>query len=139
VWSDPQRNFAELSGFAQISAHLRDLTQGTPVSGFRRLMGQRSHWRRFVMQDLVGCIWPPACLFGPGDRLNDVRAPRCSKTPNRDAAKDKWASVSPSERANILNRITQRMEDSLDFLAVAETWQTKNLLVSCGPQKPGFF
>jgi aldehyde dehydrogenase len=38
------------------------------------------------------------------------------------AAKDKWAAVTPAERANILNRIAQRMEDNLELLAIAETW-----------------
>jgi len=37
------------------------------------------------------------------------------------AAKDKWAAVTPAERANILNRIAQRMEDNLELLAIAET------------------
>jgi aldehyde dehydrogenase len=39
-----------------------------------------------------------------------------------DAAKDKWAAVTAAERANVLNRIAQRMEDNLELLAVAETW-----------------
>jgi aldehyde dehydrogenase len=38
------------------------------------------------------------------------------------SAKDAWAAVTPAERANILNRIAQRMEDNLELLAVAETW-----------------
>jgi aldehyde dehydrogenase len=38
------------------------------------------------------------------------------------AAKDAWASVSPAERANILNRIADRMEANLEMLAAAETW-----------------
>lgn len=37
------------------------------------------------------------------------------------AAKDKWAKTSPTERANTLNKIAQRMEDNLRLLAVAET------------------
>ncbi|KRB86766.1 aldehyde dehydrogenase [Sphingomonas sp. Root710] len=36
-------------------------------------------------------------------------------------AKDGWAQRSSTERANILNRIAQRMEDNLDLLAMAET------------------
>jgi aldehyde dehydrogenase len=36
-------------------------------------------------------------------------------------AKDSWAQRSATERANILNRIAQRMEDNLDLLAMAET------------------
>lgn len=36
-------------------------------------------------------------------------------------AKDAWARTSPQERARILNRIADRLEDNLDLLAVAET------------------
>ena len=38
------------------------------------------------------------------------------------AAKDAWGKTSPAERANILNKIADRMEENLEILAVAETW-----------------
>jgi aldehyde dehydrogenase len=38
------------------------------------------------------------------------------------AAKEAWGRTSAAERAMILNRIAQRMEDNLDLLAAAETW-----------------
>jgi len=38
------------------------------------------------------------------------------------AAKDTWGRTTPAERANILNRIADRMEENLDLLATAETW-----------------
>ncbi|MFX3673579.1 MAG: aldehyde dehydrogenase [Paenisporosarcina sp.] len=38
------------------------------------------------------------------------------------AAKDAWGKTSVAERANILNRIADRMEENLEMLAVAETW-----------------
>ncbi len=38
------------------------------------------------------------------------------------AAKDAWGRTSPAERANILNKIADRMETNLDLLARAETW-----------------
>ncbi|QLF70959.1 aldehyde dehydrogenase family protein [Peteryoungia desertarenae] len=38
------------------------------------------------------------------------------------AAKDKWGRTSTTERANILNRIADRMEANLELLARAETW-----------------
>lgn len=38
------------------------------------------------------------------------------------AAKDEWAKISPSERALILHRIADRLEENLETLAVAETW-----------------
>ncbi|PKB14481.1 aldehyde dehydrogenase [Novosphingobium kunmingense] len=36
-------------------------------------------------------------------------------------AKDAWGRTSSTDRANMLNRIAQRMEDNLDMLAMAET------------------
>ncbi len=39
------------------------------------------------------------------------------------AAKDAWGRTSPAERANILNKIADRMEANLEMLAVAETWE----------------
>jgi aldehyde dehydrogenase len=38
------------------------------------------------------------------------------------AAKDDWGRRSPAERALVLNRIADRMEDNLAKLALAETW-----------------
>jgi aldehyde dehydrogenase len=38
------------------------------------------------------------------------------------AAKESWGRASPTERAQILNKIADRMEASLEKLALAETW-----------------
>jgi aldehyde dehydrogenase len=38
------------------------------------------------------------------------------------AARESWGRSSPTHRALILNQIAQRMEDNLDILALAETW-----------------
>ncbi len=38
------------------------------------------------------------------------------------AARAAWARTSPTERANILNQIADRMEQNLEKLAIAETW-----------------
>ncbi|EKV56612.1 aldehyde dehydrogenase [Brachyspira hampsonii 30446] len=38
------------------------------------------------------------------------------------AAKDAWAKTSPTERANILIKIAERIEENLELLAYAETW-----------------
>lgn len=37
-------------------------------------------------------------------------------------AKEAWGRTAPAERARILNRIADRMEDNLDLIALAETW-----------------
>ncbi|GAA3815909.1 MULTISPECIES: aldehyde dehydrogenase [Amycolatopsis] len=39
------------------------------------------------------------------------------------AAAEKWGATSTTERANILNKIADRIEDHLEELAVAETWE----------------
>lgn len=39
------------------------------------------------------------------------------------AAKDAWGKTSVTERANILLKIADRMEENLEMLAVAETWE----------------
>lgn len=38
------------------------------------------------------------------------------------AAKDSWGTTSVTERARILNKIADRMEENLELLAVAESW-----------------
>ncbi|MEU4694375.1 aldehyde dehydrogenase family protein [Actinoplanes sp. NPDC023714] len=38
-------------------------------------------------------------------------------------AADAWGRTSPAERANVLNRIADRMEQNLEKLAVAEAWE----------------
>ena len=38
------------------------------------------------------------------------------------AAKDTWAKTSSTERANILIKIAERIEENLELLAYAETW-----------------
>jgi aldehyde dehydrogenase len=38
------------------------------------------------------------------------------------AAKEAWGQTSPGVRAGILNKIADRMEDNLDLIALAETW-----------------
>ncbi|MCX8003028.1 MAG: aldehyde dehydrogenase family protein, partial [Anoxybacillus mongoliensis] len=39
------------------------------------------------------------------------------------AAKETWGRTSVAERARLLNKIADRMEENLDMLAVAETWE----------------
>lgn len=38
------------------------------------------------------------------------------------AAKAAWGKTSTTDRANVLNRIADRMEQNLELLATAETW-----------------
>ncbi|TVL93238.1 aldehyde dehydrogenase [Streptomyces sp. SAJ15] len=47
------------------------------------------------------------------------------------AAAPAWGRTSPAERANILNRIADRMEANLEALAVAETWENGKPVREC--------
>ncbi|MFC4023880.1 aldehyde dehydrogenase [Oceanobacillus longus] len=38
------------------------------------------------------------------------------------AAKDEWGKTSVAQRSNVLNKIANRIEENLEMLAVAETW-----------------
>ena len=47
------------------------------------------------------------------------------------AAKDKWGKTSPADRALILNKIADRLEQNLELLAVAETWDNGKPVREC--------
>ncbi|MFH8349770.1 aldehyde dehydrogenase [Streptomyces sp. NPDC018045] len=47
------------------------------------------------------------------------------------AAAPAWGRTSPAERAQVLNRIADRMEDNLQSLAVAETWENGKPIREC--------
>src|SRR5580692_6790726 len=84
--------------------------------------------------NFIGGSWIPPISGRYFDNISPVDGRLLCRIPRSDSAdveaaldaahvaKDKWAAISPAERANILNRIAQRMEDHLDLLAVAETW-----------------
>ncbi len=55
------------------------------------------------------------------------------------AAKDAWGKTSPAERALILNRIADRMQENLDTLALAETWDNGKPTVLEGHNKMRVF
>ena len=47
------------------------------------------------------------------------------------AAAPEWGRTSPADRAVILNKIADRMEDNLDRIAVAETWENGKPVREC--------
>jgi aldehyde dehydrogenase len=89
---------------------------------------------RPVYGNFIGGTWVPPMSGRYFDNRSPIDGQPICQIPRSDSAdvgaaldaahavKDKWAAVSPAERANILNRIAQRMEDNLELLAVAETW-----------------
>ncbi len=62
----------------------------------------------------------------PGDALCDIpRSPAEDRELALDAAhaaKAGWAATAPAERAQILNRVADRMQENLEYLATVETW-----------------
>src|SRR6202051_4648557 len=84
--------------------------------------------------NFIGGTWVPPVSGRYFDNISPVDGRLLCRVPRSDiadveaaldaahVAKDKWGASSAAERANILNRIAQRMEDNLDLLAVAETW-----------------
>jgi aldehyde dehydrogenase len=58
------------------------------------------------------------CEVARGNDVDIDRAPDAAH-----AAAPKWAHMSVGERANILNKIADRLEANLEKIAVAETWE----------------
>jgi len=87
-----------------------------------------------VYGNFIGGAWLPPMSGRYFDNLSPVDGQLLCQVPRSNSedveaaldaahsAKDAWAAVTPAERANVLNRIAQRMEDNLELLAVAETW-----------------
>ena len=85
-------------------------------------------------ENFIGGKWTPPV---GGEYLDNVspingevfcRVPRSQKEDIEKAldaahaAKEEWGRTSPQERGNILLKIADRLEDNLEKLAVAETW-----------------
>ncbi len=68
----------------------------------------------------------PLCLgtmnFGWHTGKQDSEAIMDAALDAAHAAKDAWGATSPTERANILLKIADRIEANLEMLAVSETW-----------------
>ena len=66
-----------------------------------------------VVTPINGLVYTQAARSGEADIERALDAAH--------AAKDKWAATSPAERANVLLRIADRLEQNLEKLAYAET------------------
>src|SRR5580698_10847060 len=81
---------------------------------------------RSLYGNFIGGAWLAPINGRYFDNLSPVDGQLLCRVPRSDsadveaaldaahAAKDQWAAVSPAQRANILNRIAQRMEDNLE-------------------------
>lgn len=86
-------------------------------------------------ENFIGGKWTPPVNGEYFDNVTPVTGQAFCKVPRSteddielaiDAAyeaKDAWAKTSVTERSLILNRIADRMEENLEKLAVAETWE----------------
>jgi len=84
--------------------------------------------------NFIGGRWTPPLSGRYFDNPSPVDGLKLCEVPRSDAgdveaaldaahaAKDAWGRTSASERAVILNRIADRMEQNLELLATAETW-----------------
>ncbi len=87
-----------------------------------------------VYQNFIGGKWVEPAKGQYFDNLTPVTGKLFCEIPRSDAqdieraldaahaAKDVWGSTAPAHRANLLNKIADRMEQNLEMLAVAETW-----------------
>jgi aldehyde dehydrogenase len=85
-------------------------------------------------ENFIGGKWVPPVKGEYFDNISPVdgkvftRAPRSSvedielALDAAHAAKAQWNSSSPTTRSNILLKIADRLEENLELLAVAETW-----------------
>ena len=84
--------------------------------------------------NFIGGRWTPPLSGRYFDNPSPIDGLKLCEVPRSDAgdveaaldaayaAKDKWGRTSAAERAVILNRIADRMEENLELLATAETW-----------------
>jgi aldehyde dehydrogenase len=84
--------------------------------------------------NFVGGRWEPPARGLYFDNITPITGKKICEVPRSNqedieraldaahAARAAWARTSPTERANILNQIADRMERNLEKLAIAETW-----------------
>ena len=85
-------------------------------------------------ENFIGGKWAPPLSGKYFDNTSPVNGQVICKVARSDekdieaaldaahAAKEAWGRTSTTERANILNRIADRMEANIELLAIAETW-----------------
>jgi len=100
-------------------AHAIPLTKPPFKSRYQNFIGGRwvepAAGRYF--ENLSPITGKPICEIARSDKDDVERALDAAH-----AAKDAWGRTSPAERADILNRIAERMAANLPQLALAETW-----------------
>jgi aldehyde dehydrogenase len=86
-------------------------------------------------ENFIGGKWVPPVRGEYAENVTPVTGEAFTKVPvstvedlelaldAAHAAKDAWAETPPVERAKVLNAIAQAIEDNLEMLAVAESWE----------------
>ncbi|MGL5061108.1 MAG: acetaldehyde dehydrogenase ExaC [Microcoleus sp.] len=84
--------------------------------------------------NFIGGKWVPPVKMQYSENLSPITGKPICQIPRSSAedvelaldaahaAKDKWGKTPPAERARIINKIADRIEENLDRLALAETW-----------------
>lgn len=85
-------------------------------------------------ENFIGGKWTPPKAGKYFDNITPMTGKKICEVPRSDAsdielaldaahaAKDAWGKTSIAERANILNKIADRLEANLELVATAETW-----------------
>src|ERR1035438_3926470 len=93
-----------------------------------RKEGVRSRYANFIGGKWVAPI--QGKYFADHSPINGAKLAEFARSSSADvetaldaahAIKDEWGSTSPANRAAVLNKIADRMEENLELLAVAET------------------
>src|SRR6476620_10100402 len=84
--------------------------------------------------NFIGGNWVPPVKGKYSENLSPITGKSICQVPRSSAedvelaldaahaAKDKWGKTSPADRARVLHKIADRIEENLDRLAIAETW-----------------
>ena len=85
-------------------------------------------------ENFIGGKWVPPVKGKYSENLSPITGKSICQVPRSSAedvelaldaahaAKDKWGKTSPADRARVLHKIADRIEENLDRLAIAETW-----------------
>jgi aldehyde dehydrogenase len=84
--------------------------------------------------NFIGGKWVPPVKGKYSENLSPITGKSICQVPRSSAedvelalssahaAKDKWGKTNPADRARVLHKIADRIEENLDRLAIAETW-----------------
>src|SRR5450631_352201 len=120
----PREATSPMNQSASFAAHLKTLERTIPLRG------------RY--ENFIGGKWVAPAKGGYFDNVSPTTGQVICQIPRSQAedvemaidaahaAADKWGRTSATERARVLNRIADRIEEYLPFLAAVETYDKAN-------------